>query len=177
VPPLKHPWDLEAEHGVVELGEPSPRPANVVNVGDADDTWRLLGRPAGSVRTGLNHVTVGAGQLNCPPHCHSADEEIFVVLDGDGTLELTPSPSRADDGAEPERHAVRRGTVVSRPPSTGTAHAFRAGDSGLVLLAYGTRRPNDICWYPRSQKLYFRGVGVIANIEHVAYEVGEESPY
>jgi len=179
VPESKHPWELEAERGVVELGAPSPRPPNILNLADApdDDGWRSLGRAAGSVRTGLNHVTVPAGQLNCPPHCHSADEEIFVVLEGEGTLELTPSPTRADGGAQPEQHPVRAGSVVSRRASSGVAHAFRAGDDGLVLLAYGTRRPNDICWYPRSQKIYFRGVGVIAKIEHVAYEVGEESPY
>jgi hypothetical protein len=41
------------------------------------------------------------------------------------------------------------------------------------MLVYGTRRPGDIAWYPRSQKLNFRGLGVIARIETVDYRDGE----
>ena len=42
------------------------------------------------------------------PHCHSAEEEAFVVLEGDGTLELWPSPRRrrrrrARDASDPCR--------------------------------------------------------------------------
>jgi hypothetical protein len=32
----------------------------------------------------------------------------------------------------------------ARPPATRVAHAFRAGDDGLALLAFGTRDPNNI---------------------------------
>jgi uncharacterized cupin superfamily protein len=48
---------------------------------------RELGRSAGSQRTGLNHVTVPPGMRNVPPHCHSAEEELFVVFEGSGSLE------------------------------------------------------------------------------------------
>jgi uncharacterized cupin superfamily protein len=109
--------------------------------------------------------------LSGPPHVHSAEEEILVVLDGDGTLELTPS---MPPGAEPEVHAVRKGSVVARPAGTGVAHAFRAGDSGMTLIAWGTRDPNDICWYPRSKKIFWRGVGVVGRIEQLDYWEGEE---
>ncbi len=93
------------------------------------------------------------------------------MLEGEGTLELTSS---MPPGAEPERHAVRRGSVVARPPGTGVSHAFRAGDSGMTLVAWGTRDPNDICWYPRSKKIFWRGVGVIGRIEQLDYWEGEE---
>src|SRR5437868_13300495 len=53
-----------------------------------------------SQRTGLNHVRVPPGMLNVPLHCHSAEEELFVVLEGSGSLELTPSPRQAAYGAE-----------------------------------------------------------------------------
>jgi uncharacterized cupin superfamily protein len=102
---------------------------------------------------------------------HSAEEEILVVLDGDGTLELTPSMPQ---WAEPEQHPVRKGSVVARPPGTGVAHTFRAGEAGLTLIAWGTRDPNDICWYPRSKKISWRGVGVIGRIEQLDYWEGEE---
>jgi uncharacterized cupin superfamily protein len=177
VPPLD-PWALEAAQGELEPPEPSPRRANIVNVDDVEeeDGWRDLGRAAGSVRTGVSRLAVPAGQLNAPPHCHSAEEEIFVVLEGTGTLELTPSPTLVSSyGAQPESHEVRAGHVVSRPASSRIAHAFRGGAGGLTMLAYGQRRSNDIIYYPRSNKINFRGVGLIARLDHVRYEDGEES--
>jgi uncharacterized cupin superfamily protein len=43
----------------------------------------------------------------------------------------------------------------------------------MTLLVYGTRKPNDIVYYPRSNKIFWRGIGVIARIEHVDYRDGE----
>ena len=176
VPQGEHPWDLEAAQGDLELPDPSPRRANIVNLAETEDEdgWHDLGRAAGSVRTGMSHVTVAPARLNAPPHCHSSEEEIFVILEGDGTLELTPSPTLRYVGVEDERHPVRAGHVVSRPAGTRISHVFRAGDNGLTLLAYGQRQPNDITYYPRSNKINFRGVGVIARLDALRYEEGEE---
>ena len=41
---------------------------------------------------------------------------------------------------------------------------MRARD-GMTFLAYGTRNPNDVCYYPRSNKINFRGLGLIARLE------------
>ena len=87
----------------------------------------------------------------------------LVVLDGTGTVMLGD-----------KEHAVRRGHVVARPAATRVAHSFRAGDDGLTMLAYGTRKPNDIAYYPRSNKTYFRGVGVMIRAERLDYWDGEE---
>jgi hypothetical protein len=43
----------------------------------------------------------------------------------------------------------------------------------MTLLAYGTRDPNDITYYPRSDKISWRGVGVIGRIERLDYWDGE----
>ena len=51
---------------------------------------------------------------------------------------------------------VRAGHVIARPPGTGVAHTMRAGLDGLTYLAYGTRVPNDVCFYPRSGKVYLQ---------------------
>ena len=138
--------------------------------GQMSATWTPLGGAAGSWRAGATRIELDPGVLSGPPHVHSAEEEIFVVLAGDGALELTP----AGREAEPDAHAVRRGSVVARPPGTKVAHAFRAGDSGLTLIAWGTRDPNDICWYPRSNKVFFRGLGLIARLEPLDYFDDEE---
>jgi uncharacterized cupin superfamily protein len=164
-----HPWEREAAAGEPEVGEPSERPASVANVADGTRyeirTGAVdldLGTPAGSVATGISHMTLPPGQEGYPPHCHSAEEEIFVVLEGTGTVLLGE-----------ERHELRRGHVVARPPGTKVAHSFLAGDDGLTYLAYGTRVPGDVVLYPRSNKVAFRGVGVITRLERLDYWDGE----
>jgi uncharacterized cupin superfamily protein len=183
-PDSRHPWEREAAAGELELPPTSPRPDRIVNLAAVPahrrdgatvaSEQRELAGAAGSQRTGLNHVAVPPGKLNMPPHCHSAEEELFVVLEGTGRPELTPSPRQAAYGVGSSEHEVRPGTVVSRPAGTGIAHTFRAGPDGLTLLAYGTRDPNDICYYPRSGKISWRGVGLIGRVEHVDYWDGED---
>jgi len=46
-------------------------------------------------------------------------------------------------------------------------------DAGLTYLVYGTREPNDMCYYPRSNKVFLRGLGVIARLEQLEYGDGE----
>jgi uncharacterized cupin superfamily protein len=176
----RHPWELEAEHGLPD-GEPAERPPNVVNVdeveGDYGGLWKRVGREAGALRTGLNWATLPPHEEGAPPHCHSAEEELFVVLDGEGTLELwaPPSPDQPRPTEPRETQAVRRGHVIARPPGTRVSHCLRTGDHPMTYLAYGTREPNDICWYPRSNKVFLRGVGVIARLELLDYDDGEPS--
>ncbi len=94
------------------------------------------------------------------------------MLEGEGTLELWPVQ---DHGAtEPaETHPLRAGHVVSRLAATRVAHSFRAGDGEFTYLVYGTREPNDICYYPRSNKFFLRGIGLIGRIAPLDYSDGE----
>lgn len=45
-----------------------------------------LGRAAGSVRVGLRREVMLPGKQSFPRHAHMAEEEIFVVVRGRGTL-------------------------------------------------------------------------------------------
>jgi len=179
VPAGPHPFDREAAAGDLDLPEPSERPPSIVNVDSVEadyegphGRWVTLARKAGSVRTGLNWGRLEPGHSGAPPHCHSADEEIFVVLEGSGTLELWPSPVQSEE-REKEVHRIRAGDVISRPPSTGMSHYLTGGDEAMTFLVYGTRRPNDVCYYPRSNKIYWRGLGLIARLEPLDYDDGE----
>ena len=67
-----------------------------------------------------------------------------------------------------------RGSVVARPAGTGRAHTFRAGERGLTVLAYGTRDPRDVTYYPRSGKVSIRGIGLIGRLEVLDYWDGED---
>lgn len=164
----------EAEAGPPELPErPGERPPTIVNLAELEPdtvarprierTRRNFGRRVGSQQAGLQHVVVAPGREAAPPHCHSVEEEIFIILDGSGILTL-----------DTDQTPVRAGHVVVRPPATGVAHSFRAGEGGLSYLAYGTRNPADICYYPRSNKLAFRGVNLIARLEKLDYWDGED---
>jgi uncharacterized cupin superfamily protein len=156
---------LEAEAGPPELGEPSERAATIVNVDDVGAAnLRDLGRAAGSRDTGLKWVRCRPGESSARLHCHSAEEEVFVILEGEGTLRLVRAPL-ANSGAEPDgEQAVRAGHVIARPAGTRVAHQLIAGADGLTYLAYGTREPNDICFYPDSGEVFIRGVGVSFSI-------------
>ena len=69
---------------------------------------------------------------------------------------------------------MRAGHVISRPSGRpGSRTGLRAGEGGMSFLAYGTRKANDIVYYPRSNKIHFRGVGIIARLESLDYYDGE----
>jgi uncharacterized cupin superfamily protein len=161
----------EAELGPPELPEPSARPSTIVNVRDVEPaemirpriqrTRRNLGTAVGSVTTGLQHVEVVPGMLSAPLHSHSMEEEIFVVLEGDGTLLLGD-----------EEIPVRTGHVVSCLPGTDVAHTFRGGANRLTYLAYGTREAGDACFYPTSKKVAI--AGAVFRVEPLDYWDGED---
>ncbi len=164
-----HPFKAELAAGPIERPEPeAQRPPTIVALADAEDerddepgyegSWRTLAPLAR--KSGINHVVLEPGALSCPPHVHYAEEEAFYVLDGTGKLWL-------DD----ERHAVRAGSFVVRPPGTRVAHAFEAGPDGLTFLAYGHQIPGEAVYYPRSKKLLLAGQRF--RVEHLEYYDGE----
>ena len=181
--PDDHPWKREAAAGPPEVGELAERPSRIVNVEDvragcaATATTvarevRDLGRAAGSIKTGLRLFDVRPGMLLNPPHCHSAEEEIFVVLDGEGTLELWP---HLRFGGEHEEHAVRAGQRRRASGGNGpSAHLPRGRRRASRVLAYGTRDPRDVTYYPRSGKVNIRGLGLIGRLDVLDYWDGED---
>jgi uncharacterized cupin superfamily protein len=168
------PWEIEATAEPLAVGEAAPRPANILNIDEVEhERWhdRITTAPLAtrerSTLTGLHWEKLEPGHRGSVPHCHSAEEEVFVILEGAATLELWPHEG---DVEETPLHA---GHVVARPPGTRVSHSFRAGPEGVTMLIYGTRDTNDVCWYPRSQKIFWRGVGVIGRIETLDYGDGE----
>lgn len=164
-----HPFAREAAVGAPECSPPKPeRPRNLVALADVpaifDGRARRAGKAAGALATGLNHVELLAGGQGAPAHCHSQEEELFVVLNGNGVLELWAGGEQS-----PEEHQLRAGDVVSRPAGTGVAHALRAGPEGLTYLAYGTRESNDMCFYPQSGRVSLRGLGIALRSAEIDY--------
>lgn len=164
----EHQWQLEAEQGLVEI-VPGERPPTVRNVAElpsremerdrAKATAWWIGRALGATTTALNRADIAPGHEAAPLHCHSAEEELFVVLDGDGVLILGGA------GRDEEEEPVRAGSIVSRPAGSGVAHAFRAGDRGMSILMYSDKHSDDMCFYPRTGKVAIRGLGIVVKPE------------
>lgn len=169
----EHPYKAELDAGPLELPEQpeSERLPTIVAAADVEgdtdehDGYRGVERnltgAAGSVASGLRHTVLRPGQCSCPPHWHTTEEEIFVVLGGEGEAVLGDV-----------RLPLRAGSVLARPPATKVAHHLVAGDEGLTYLVYGTRREDDICYYPRSRKLNV--LGICFQVDPVDYWTGEE---
>lgn len=83
------------------------------------------------------------GKASCPYHFHHVGEELFIVLEGTGTLRL--------GGAT---HRLRPHDVISCPPGPEGAHQIlNDGDVPLVYLAISTEPEAEICEYPDSGKV------------------------
>jgi uncharacterized cupin superfamily protein len=161
------PLEREAAAGPLALPEPTPRPSCIVALDDVEpeimdqgrfaDSSRGLGLAAGSVHAGLNHAVMESGKWSCPPHWHGDEQELFVVLEGDGDLLLFDN-----NGELAEEHALRPGHCVARPGPgrPRLAHALRGGPEGITYLVYGTRCPGEIVYFPRSKKAWLARVMV-----------------
>jgi quercetin dioxygenase-like cupin family protein len=107
--------------------------------GSGGATWRLARKTLGAEAFGFNVVDIEAGG-EIPAHDHSGDnqEEVFVILEGQGTL--------VTDG---EEHDAPAGTFCRLAPevnrtiknnSDGTVRALLIGvpvDSGYVQMPWG----------------------------------------
>ena len=142
-----HPWEREAAVGEPEVGEVSPRPGRIANI-DQGIRWELdtgaadlnLGDVVGSVETGLSHMTIPPGAEGYPPHCHAAEEELFVVLEGSGTVML--GDESAEVRARKRRLAARRHPRRALVPRRGRGPRLpRLRDAGAerhrLLPAHG----------------------------------------
>ena len=77
-------------------------------------------------------------------------------------------------GTAEEEIPIRAGHVISRLPGTGIAQGLRARTRTVRPSSPTARaKPGDICYYPRSNKIYFKGLGLIARLEDLDYDDGE----
>lgn len=109
-----------------------------------------IGPILGARELGYSYDVVPPGKASCPFHSHRAEEEMFFIVKGTGTLRY---------GAE--RRKVRAGDFICCP--TGgpeTAHQI-VNDSNepLAYISVSTMMPAEVCEYPDSKKIGSYGVG------------------
>jgi uncharacterized cupin superfamily protein len=93
-------------------------------------------------KLGASVDVVAPGKISCPYHFHHAQEEMFVILDGCGTLRVAG-----------EMLPVRSGDVIFIPPGPQYPHQIiNTSDAPLKYLSISTREQPEICEYPDSDK-------------------------
>ena len=104
--------------------------------------WADPGRLIGAERLGYGATRLAKGEVFCPYHWHTREEELFVVLRGTPTLRTV----RGTFGLRP-------GDCVAFSTDARGAHALsnEAEEEALVLLIANTD-PGDACFYPDSRK-------------------------
>ena len=96
----------------------------------------------GMRKLGCSLVELEPGKRAWPFHLHYGQEELFVVLAGEGTL-------RYDDSETP----IRTGDVLFAPTGNGTAHQIiNTSERQLRYLALSSMEDPEICYYPDSDK-------------------------
>ncbi len=96
----------------------------------------------GARKLGYRVVVVPPGKTAWPCHFHHVNEEMFLILDGHGTLRMGG-----------EHHPLRPGDVVCLPAGVETAHQiFNTSGAALKYLAVSTMEAPDIVEYPDSGK-------------------------
>jgi len=102
-----------------------------------------IGVHIGAKKLGYNVTSVPPGKRAFPFHCHHANEEMFYVIEGTGTLRFGK-----------EEYPVRAGDVVACPAGgPEVAHQLiNTGATELRFLAVSTAIDTDIWQYPDSGK-------------------------
>lgn len=106
--------------------------------------YGIISDRIGAKRLSYSLTICPPGKMVCPFHNHHINEEMFFVLEGEGTL-------RFGDREYP----LRKHDVIACPPGKReVAHQIvNTGNTDLKYLALSTNDPHDICEYPDSNKV------------------------
>ena len=109
----------------------------------------LFSAGIGARQLGYNLTILPPGKSQCPFHSHRAEEEMFLILEGEGELRFGN-----------ERYRLRKHDVIACP--TGGPEAahqiINTGTTTMRYLSLSMRVELDACEYPDSNK-----VGVFAS--------------
>jgi len=122
--------------------QPWGHDVSLAGAGEASDRYEaqigFASHQLGAKQLGYNLSVLPPGKSAFPFHCHSVNEEMFFVVEGQGELRL---------GA---RYPIRAGDLVACPPvGPETAHQIvNTAQAELKFLAVSTRLSPEVCEYP-----------------------------
>lgn len=95
-------------------------------------------------KLGCSLSIVAPGKQACPYHLHHHQEEMFIILEGTGTLRVAG-----------ELLPIAAGDVITIPAGPEYPHhILNTSDAPLKYLSLSTREYPEICEYPDSGKHY-----------------------
>ena len=98
----------------------------------------------GARKLGYNLTVLPPGKAQCPFHAHRGEEEMFLILEGEGELRFGE-----------QRYRIRKHDVIACP--TGGAEVahqiINTGASELRYLALSNLVDIEVCEYPDSNKI------------------------
>lgn len=110
-------------------------------------TFYEAGWPIGARKLGYGFCTLEPGASLCPMHAHQLEEEMFLVWDGEPTIR-TPRGE----------FSSRKGDVICFPVGDiGTHQLLNKSAKPCTLLLLGNSDPNEVAYYPDSDKVLVRG--------------------
>lgn len=103
----------------------------------------LFSSRIGARKLGYNLTVLPPGKAQCPFHCHRGEEEMFLILEGQGELRYGS-----------KRYPIRKYDVIACP--TGgpeVAHQImNTGSTEMRYLALSNLVEVEVCEYPDSHK-------------------------
>ena len=106
-----------------------------------------LARGTAARKLGASFDILAPGKRGCPYHLHHAQEEMFIIVDGLGTLRVAG-----------EMLPVRAGDVIFIPAGPAYPHQIiNTSDAPLKYLSISTMEVPEICEYPDSGKYLAEG--------------------
>ncbi|MCV2353725.1 cupin domain-containing protein [Paucibacter sp. B2R-40] len=94
-------------------------------------------------KLGCGVDTVPPGKQSCPYHFHHSQEEMFIVLEGSGTLRVAG-----------ELLSIKAGDVIFIPCGPEYPHhILNTSDAELKYLSISTQDRPEVCEYPDSEKI------------------------
>lgn len=93
-------------------------------------------------KLGASYDVVEPGKRTCPYHLHHAQEEMFIVLEGHGTLRVAG-----------ELLPIKAGDVMFIPAGPEYPHQIlNTSDAPIKYLSISTMESPEVCEYPDSGK-------------------------
>ena len=112
-----------------------------------DSIGARLARGTAARKLGASVDVLAPGKCGCPYHLHHAQEEMFIVLEGSGTLRVAG-----------EMLPLKPGDVIFIPPGPEYPHQIiNTSDVPLKYLSISTMETPEICEYPDSGKYLAEG--------------------
>ena len=121
----------------------------------------------GAMELGFHVEILLSEKYSCPYHFHHAEEELFLILEGEATLRQNN-----------EFRVVKEGDLIFFKTGQEFAHQFyNHTDRDCRLLILSSKNKFDVCEYPDSDKILVRNVKkLFLRSQEVPYMNGEENP-